>query len=235
MIKYLANEPSVGLYFVQQHAKKSMPNLLDVKEKVTEKIHDVSLNAEDVEDSINVLRSMTEFGYPLAKEMIKDIQTSLVVISKCQPKRGLIPTATWGPIHQTDVGSSNAAAVTFGSTNNSDPQDRSYFSTVLSSAKQRAAGFRRPLINQPLKVDQVVQSPPQSLFAKDFDAEELPLSSSLQTVNTVIESRNNPGRQDQKIFYPLQAYSKFNNDKEANYEAWIQESDEQYKFFKPCD
>lgn len=31
MIKYLANEPSVGLYFVQQHAQASMPYLLDVK------------------------------------------------------------------------------------------------------------------------------------------------------------------------------------------------------------
>jgi hypothetical protein len=31
MIKYVANEPSVGLYFVQQHARASMPILLDVK------------------------------------------------------------------------------------------------------------------------------------------------------------------------------------------------------------
>ncbi|EEC82902.1 hypothetical protein OsI_27811 [Oryza sativa Indica Group] len=31
MIKYVANEPSVGLYFVQQHAQASMPLLLDVK------------------------------------------------------------------------------------------------------------------------------------------------------------------------------------------------------------
>lgn len=31
MMKYLANEPSVGLYFVQQHAQASMPNLFSVK------------------------------------------------------------------------------------------------------------------------------------------------------------------------------------------------------------
>ncbi|KAF0900386.1 hypothetical protein E2562_031579 [Oryza meyeriana var. granulata] len=31
MIKYVANEPSVGLYFVQQHAQASIPLLLDVK------------------------------------------------------------------------------------------------------------------------------------------------------------------------------------------------------------
>ena len=31
MIKHAANEPSVGLYFVQQHANASMPILLDVK------------------------------------------------------------------------------------------------------------------------------------------------------------------------------------------------------------
>ncbi|KAM3211238.1 hypothetical protein ACQJBY_064811 [Aegilops geniculata] len=31
MIKHVANEPSLGLYFVQQHAQASMPILLDVK------------------------------------------------------------------------------------------------------------------------------------------------------------------------------------------------------------
>ncbi|KAI0529319.1 hypothetical protein KFK09_001866 [Dendrobium nobile] len=89
MIKYLANEPSTGLYFVQQHAQASMPYLLDVKDKVMEKIHEVTLQTEDVEDSIDVVQSMTEIGYPLVEEMIKDIKTSLLIISKCQPKRGL--------------------------------------------------------------------------------------------------------------------------------------------------
>ena len=31
MIKFLANEPSVGLFFVQQHAQTSMPYLLNLK------------------------------------------------------------------------------------------------------------------------------------------------------------------------------------------------------------
>ncbi|KAJ3670834.1 hypothetical protein LUZ60_008260 [Juncus effusus] len=62
MIKYLANEPSVGLYFVQQHAQASMPNLLSVQEKVSEKVHEVALHTEDIEDSICVVKSMEEFG-----------------------------------------------------------------------------------------------------------------------------------------------------------------------------
>lgn len=33
MIKYLANEPSVGLFFVQQHTQNAVPNLLHVKVK----------------------------------------------------------------------------------------------------------------------------------------------------------------------------------------------------------
>lgn len=31
MIKYLANEPSVGLFFVQQHTQNAVPNLLHIR------------------------------------------------------------------------------------------------------------------------------------------------------------------------------------------------------------
>ncbi|CAL5008459.1 unnamed protein product [Urochloa decumbens] len=56
MIKYVANEPSVGLYFVQQHARASMPILLDVKGKLVEKTNEVTLHTEDMEDSICAVR-----------------------------------------------------------------------------------------------------------------------------------------------------------------------------------
>jgi hypothetical protein len=39
MIEYVANEPSVGLYFVQQHAQAPMPILLDVKVPPLSQIH----------------------------------------------------------------------------------------------------------------------------------------------------------------------------------------------------
>ena len=31
MVKVVANEPSVGLYFVQQHVHKAVPGLLELK------------------------------------------------------------------------------------------------------------------------------------------------------------------------------------------------------------
>ncbi|KAG0476072.1 hypothetical protein HPP92_012913 [Vanilla planifolia] len=91
MIKFLANEPSVGLYFVQKHTHASMPYLLDVRDKIAEKVHEVTLHTEDVEDSIDVVRSMKDFGHFLAEDMISDINKSLLIMSKSQPKKGVNP------------------------------------------------------------------------------------------------------------------------------------------------
>lgn len=242
MIKYLANEPSVGLYFVQQHAQASMPYLLDVKDKITEKIHEVSLHTEDVEDSIDVVRSMTEIGYPVAEEMIKDIKTSLLIISKCQPKKGLIQTPTW--FHQTDSSNSNAPSVV-GSGIKSGHQDdagsRGYLSAVLNSAKLRTTGFRRPLLNQPSKVDQMVQPPSQSPLESatsarsSAEAEELPVSSSLEVDEKPLNPLASHGSYGFEELYPLEDYSKFKYEKEAKFEAWLQESEGQGKSLEPGD
>lgn len=53
-----------------------------------EKIHEVTLHTEDIEDSICSVRSMAEYGIPIADEMIKDINRSLHIVSASQPKRG---------------------------------------------------------------------------------------------------------------------------------------------------
>ncbi|XP_064971258.1 uncharacterized protein LOC135616001 isoform X3 [Musa acuminata AAA Group] len=90
MIKLLANEPSVGLFFVEQHARTSMPYLLGLKDRVGEKIHEVTLHTEDIEDSICSVRSMTEYGTPIVEEMVKDLNKSLLVMSASQPKRKLL-------------------------------------------------------------------------------------------------------------------------------------------------
>lgn len=51
-------------------------------------MHEVTFHTEDIEDSICVVRSMTEFGLPIADDMIKDINHSLHTMSSSQPKRG---------------------------------------------------------------------------------------------------------------------------------------------------
>jgi hypothetical protein len=48
-----------------------------------------------MEDSICAVRSMADFGLPLADDMIKDINRSLQIMSKAQPKRGYRYTNPW--------------------------------------------------------------------------------------------------------------------------------------------
>lgn len=51
-------------------------------------MHEVTLHTEDIEDSICVMRSMAECGLPIADDMIKDINRSLLIMSSSRPKRG---------------------------------------------------------------------------------------------------------------------------------------------------
>ncbi|KAJ4774738.1 MEF2BNB-like protein [Rhynchospora pubera] len=136
MLKYLANEPSVGLYFVQHHAQASMPNLLSVKEKLAEEVHEVTLHTEDIEDSICVVRSMAEIGLPIADDMIKDINRSLRIMSSSPPKRGLIQNPSWG--FQFSQGSSLFREPS----SSTGPSNGSYFSAMFKSAKLKAASFK---------------------------------------------------------------------------------------------
>ncbi|XP_039129580.1 uncharacterized protein LOC120265689 isoform X2 [Dioscorea cayenensis subsp. rotundata] len=143
MIKYLANEPSVGLFFVQQHAQTSMPYLLGVKDKVMEKIHEVTLHTEDIEDSIHVVNSMSECGLSIANDMIQDINRSLLIMSTSQPKRGLIQNPLSG--FYTDRSSSNWATDSdayAGSNQDDSKSGRNYISTFFNSAKQKVAGVK---------------------------------------------------------------------------------------------
>ncbi|URE13917.1 hypothetical protein MUK42_34027 [Musa troglodytarum] len=86
MIKFLANEPSVGLFFVEQHARTSMPYLLGLKDKVGEKIHEVTLHTEDIEDSICSVRYVvtattdTE-GDELTSSNLRDAQVDKTVMT----------------------------------------------------------------------------------------------------------------------------------------------------------
>ncbi|KAL7189962.1 hypothetical protein ACSBR1_039575 [Camellia fascicularis] len=96
MIKYVANEPSVGLFYVQQHTQNAVPNLINLKNNVMEKSRELTLHTKDLEDSITMVRSMKDYGFPIADEMIGDIKKSLAIMSTKQPKRGLIHNPSLG-------------------------------------------------------------------------------------------------------------------------------------------
>lgn len=86
LIKYVANEPSTGLFYIQQHTQNAVPNIINLRKRITEKSHEITMYTEDSEDSITMIRSMKECGFPIADEMIRDISNTLAGISSKQPK-----------------------------------------------------------------------------------------------------------------------------------------------------
>ncbi|CAI8602071.1 unnamed protein product [Vicia faba] len=108
MIKYVANEPSAGLFFIQQHTQNAVPNVIKLKKKVIDKSHETRLHTEDLEDSVTTVKSMKECGFPIIDDMIGDIKKTLATMTSKQPKRVLpsLPasnfqterTSFWGSI-----------------------------------------------------------------------------------------------------------------------------------------
>ncbi|GAV58938.1 NEP domain-containing protein, partial [Cephalotus follicularis] len=102
MIKYVANEPSVDVFYVQQHTQNAVHNVISLRNNVAEESRETASHTEDLDDSIAMVRSMKECGLPIADEMIRDIKKSLVVMTTKQPRRGLINPSSvhssWGPV-----------------------------------------------------------------------------------------------------------------------------------------
>lgn len=94
MIKYVANEPSVGLYFIQKHTQNAVPNVIKLKNNVIQNSRETTLHTQDLEDSITMVKSMKECGFPIVDEMIGDIKKTMVIMTSKLPKRGLIRRST---------------------------------------------------------------------------------------------------------------------------------------------
>nr|ACF22780.1 hypothetical protein-3 [Brachypodium distachyon] len=262
MIKHVANEPSVGLYFVQQHAHASMPILLDVKEirlskigfwcmldysqfilgygigpfcflhqgKVAEKTREVTLHTEDIEDSICAVRSMAEFGLPIADDMIKDINRSLMMMSKTQPKRGLIQNPTWG----FQSGKTSEAWEDVGATNGGS--SRNYLSSMFNTAKQKASILRWPQpdfsANDDVSEKSGSSAAPGSSKAgrhgastpSDAERDDLPVSSRLLGNNNA--GTTNPSLSASDISHMAESYNKFKEEQELKLQEWLRESKE---------
>jgi len=227
MIKYVANEPSVGLYFVQQHARASMPLLLDVKGKLAEKTHEVILHTEDMEDSICAVISMADFGLPLADDMIKDISRSLQIMSKTQPKRGLIQNPSWGFESRKSSGTWDE----LGSTNGSSR--RNYLSSMFNTAKQKASSFRWPQPDFTTKDDisensassaapESSQAGGQGASTPDTEKDDLPISSRLSD-GTTGTNRSLPAT---GVSETVEAYNKFKEEQELKLQEWLRDSEE---------
>lgn len=94
VIKYVGNESSTGLFFIQHHTQNAVPNVIKLKNNIIDKSHETTLQTEDLEDSVAMVRSMKECGFPIADEMIGDIKKSLAMMTTKHPKGRLIHRST---------------------------------------------------------------------------------------------------------------------------------------------
>ncbi|KAK9059807.1 hypothetical protein SSX86_020511 [Deinandra increscens subsp. villosa] len=90
MIKSSAYQPSLGLFYVQQHAHEGIPNLVNLRGSIVVKSREIGLHTEDSQDSIKMVRSMKDCGFPIVDDMISDISKSLAIMSSKQKRKGLI-------------------------------------------------------------------------------------------------------------------------------------------------
>ncbi|CAH8376311.1 unnamed protein product [Eruca vesicaria subsp. sativa] len=152
MIKYIANEPSVGLYYIQQHVRNATPNVLNLSSNVLEKSRETLLHTEDVDDSIDMVRSMKECGSPIVDEMIGDIKSSLALM---MPRRGGVVLNSRSPWSR----SNSTTTTTRGSDYSQDDNGESsgYFTSVFKSAKEKASNIKWPQID--FKEQKVESSP----------------------------------------------------------------------------
>ncbi|XP_074366275.1 uncharacterized protein LOC141707155 isoform X2 [Apium graveolens] len=238
MIKYLANEPSVGLFYVQQHTQNSVPNLVSLRNSVEDKSREMTLHTEDSGESMVMLSSMKECGSPIVDEMIRDIKNSLTIMSSKQPKRGLIDnpkslfqigrTSSWGP-------------ATWG--RNEVPLEQeaesssSYISTVFKSAKERATSLKWVQPDSdgsvhgqgeslPSVLGKTLQLivPSTSSAMPDIKIEEPLLSSKisngLQVVSAAGEGLSS------NLLSLSKSFDEFKAEREAKLEQWLETSDQ---------
>ncbi|XP_038884989.1 uncharacterized protein LOC120075565 isoform X2 [Benincasa hispida] len=239
MIKYIANEPSTGLFYIQQHTKNAVPNVINLKNSVVDKSHETTLHTEDSEDSITMLRSMKECGFPIADEMIRDIRKSLAIMSTKQPRRGLIRNTSGMLQQQQQPGRmSTWRSATWGRRAIVAPLDDDsggYISTVFKSAREKASNFKWPQLEiredlaqvevdklQPQPIQPPVAPATSSSSQPDMDTEELPLSSQVND-----ESQREDQVEDNlntDLLLVSDNFDDFRADKEAKLEEWLGES-----------
>ncbi|KAK1571814.1 hypothetical protein Q3G72_023372 [Acer saccharum] len=196
MIKYVANEPSVGLFYIQQHTQSAVPNLVNLKNNVVEKSHETSLHTEDLEDSNTMVSSMKECGFVIADDMIKDIKKSLVLMSTKQPKRGLINRQTSG----FQMGKTSPwGSVSWGRSSVLAPQDDE--KNESSSSQPDMEADELPVSSQ------VVDEP----LEEEVEGKE-------ETTADASSSHHN-------LFSLTENFDDFKADKEAKLEEWLEKTD----------
>ncbi|WCJ19277.1 hypothetical protein M5689_001573 [Euphorbia peplus] len=222
MIKYVANEPSVGLFYVQQHTQHAVPNVINLKNNIAEKTRETVLHTQDTEESITMMRSMKDCGPSIADEMSKDIRASLALMSEKQPRKGLISNPSLG----FQIGRSSSWGPASWGQNRGKP-DRggsgsgTYFSTVLKSAKEKATNLKWPQLD-PRELTPISASTSSSI--PDIESDELPVSQAPDELLQGEDEQAETSLISDNLLSQLENYEDFKADKEAKLEDWLEKA-----------
>uniref|UniRef100_A0A7N0V3S1 MEF2BNB-like protein n=1 Tax=Kalanchoe fedtschenkoi TaxID=63787 RepID=A0A7N0V3S1_KALFE len=235
MIKYLANEPSVGLFYVQQHTQNAVPNIIKLKNKTSEKAHETALHTEDLEDSIVMVRSMKECGSHIIQGMMGDINKTLAIMSVKEPRRGVIRSqgssfsmgkgTSWGP--STWGRSPFSSPIESGRSSN-------YISTVFKSAKEKASNLKWPPLDlmdpRPSGSEEApsasgliapVTATSTSSSLSTLEHNDLPVSG-LMDNESQEETSNREKIPGQDVLLLAEEYDEFKADREAKLREWLE-------------
>lgn len=235
MMKYLANEPSVGLFYIQQHTQNTVPNLVNLKNNVKGKSHELSLQTEDSDESVTMVRSIKECGFPIIDEMVNDITKSLAIMSTKEPRKGLINYSS--PRFRLGRTSSWASRPWMRKAD-TPPQysksTNSYFTTVFKSAQEKA-GSLNLLQYDSSKLSQTTGEILPSYFnsalsdadatrattsSTEIEVEELPVSCQIAEElqdDTQTEANLTNGQ----LSFKLDNFDAFKTEREAKLEEWL--------------
>ncbi|XP_058762182.1 uncharacterized protein LOC131635568 [Vicia villosa] len=230
MIKYVANEPSVGLYFIQQHAQNAVPNVVKADKDIVEKVHETALSTEDLEDSITAVRSMKDCGFSIVDEMIGDINKSLEIMKTKKPKSGLTLSSTSTPRSQTERtnfwGNRSLYA------QEGDDKKSNYFSNVLKTAKQKVSNLKwqqsddkGPIYSKEEKLQYPdlplsITSDGITSYVQATEPDELPVSSQVEDESQHLQTDDS--EISIKLLSLSERFDDFKANKEAKLEEWLE-------------
>lgn len=228
MIKYVANEPSAGLFFIQQHTQNAVPNVIKLKNNVVKKSHETTLHTEDLQDSVTMVKSMKEYGFPIVDEMIGDIKKTLATITSKQPKGGILRRSVSNfQTERTSFWSNSAVDLQEGSEKRGN-----YFSSVFKFSKQKedslkssqldSTGSIAPKTEKPELYPDVPLPVTNASNCTSLKADELPLPSQIEDESQ--SEQSDTIDIENKLLSVTEKYDDFKASKQAKLEEWLGKS-----------
>ncbi|CAK9262646.1 unnamed protein product [Sphagnum jensenii] len=136
LVQQVANEPSVGLYFVQQHVHKAVPGLLSVKNKLAEDTQEALLYTENAKDALTAIKTMKECGPPAVNSMISMLTASISLLPSLRhPKR----------LNKTTPSIHTLSIFLILTSLQAEVDSSGYVTTLFNSAYQRASSMRKSM------------------------------------------------------------------------------------------